>query len=192
MPLPGQAIDLSLRPFAFHRQHPGLRAAQRRNQGDQLRQRRERARDHGVEITVLDGFHPPMQTFDIRQSQLARGMLHKADFLTVGINQRKASPRVQHCQWQTRKTGASASIGHGSSCEVRMNSDAVEQMMSQHRVPIANRRQIVCAVPALELIEQAQEAYSIRLGEIDSKSRGAVQEAFDCVQKRGSNETAAR
>ncbi len=64
-----------------------------------------------------------------------------------------------------------------------MNGETVEQVMSQHGIAIADGCQVVRAVPALQLIEQPHEAPGIRLGESDTKTRGALNQAFDYAQE---------
>jgi hypothetical protein len=64
-----------------------------------------------------------------------------------------------------------------------MNGKTVEQMMSQHGIAIADGREVVAAVPTLELIQQTQEPRGICVSEIDSETRGAVGEVFGRAQK---------
>jgi len=160
-----------------------MRTGQLVDAGNQLGERSERAGDHGVEDSTCDCFRPPMQPLDIRKAQSTRGVLHKADLLAVGINERKAPLRVQHGQRQTGKSRAGANIRHARSLQIRMNGETVEQMMSQHLVAVADGGEVVGAVPALQLIEQVNEPRGIRITECDTESRGALDQVFDYAQK---------
>ena len=124
-----------------------------------------------------------MQALNIRQSELPGSVLYKTDFLAIGVNERKAPPGVEYRQRQARESRAGANISHRRAVQIRMNGKTVEQMMSQHGVAIADRCQVVRAIPALELVEEAHEAFGIRLGESDAKPRGALNQAFDYAQE---------
>jgi len=54
-------------------------------------------------------------------------------------------------------------------------------MMSQHAVTVADGGEVVGAVPALQLIEQAHEPRGIRITECDTESRGALDQVFDSI-----------
>jgi hypothetical protein len=138
--------------------------------------------DDSVEHPASGDFNPPMQPFDIDQAECAGRVLYKTDFLAVGIDEREAPLGVEHRQGQARKTRARANISHRRALQLRMNRQAVQQVMSQHFIAIADRCQVVSAVPALELVEQPHEASGIRLGERDTQSRGALNQAFDYAQ----------
>ena len=127
-----------------------------------------------------------MQPLDILQFEFPRSVLYEADFLAVGVYESKAPPGIDHRQRQARESRAGAHISHGRSEQIGMNGEAVEQMMSQHRIAIADRCQVVGAVPALELIEQAREALGIRLGERDTERCRALNGAFDYAAQEAS------
>lgn len=149
-----------------------MRTTQGSNIDHKIRQRGERAGHDRVEGACFQCLHTPMQRLDIVQSDLMRSMLNEADLLAVGIDERKAALRIHYCQGQPRKPGAGPNISHSCAAQVRVNGQAVEQVVRQHILAAADRSEVVGTIPALELIEQAQESAGLRLRQGETESSG--------------------
>ena len=59
--------------------------------------------------------------------------------------------------------------------------------MSQHVIAVADRGQVVRAIPALELIEQTDQAIGIRLSQRDTETRGVLNQALHYAHRNGSS-----
>ena len=59
--------------------------------------------------------------------------------------------------------------------------------MSQHVIAVADRGQVVRAIPALELIEQTDQAIGIRLSQRDTEARGVLNQALHYAHRNGSS-----
>jgi len=63
-----------------------------------------------------------------------------------------------------------------------MNSEAVEQVVRDHRGRGGDRRQVVSAVPARQLIEQREQAPGIAVAQDDSQGCRVLHQTFDGTQ----------
>ncbi len=179
MPPGRQGIDLTLRPLAFHGQDPGPRTTQGCHVDHEVRQGGECPRHDCIEGLLLQRFDTTVHRFDILQAKLMRGMLNKTDLLAVGIDEPEAPLRIQKRERQAGKTCTRSNISHGCPPHVRVNRQAVEQMMRQHLLALADRREVIGTVPALELIEQARQSLRIRLRQGDTQSGGVFHKALN-------------
>jgi two-component system, OmpR family, response regulator QseB len=118
-------------------------------------------------------------------------MFHEAHFLTVRVDQGKAPSGVHDCQRETRKARARPYVSHGGPLQVRVNGQTVQQVMRQHILTLADRRQVIGTIPPLELIEEVDQACGIGLGQGDTQTGGVVHQALDYAQDKGSGQTAA-
>src|SRR5579872_3864950 len=165
-PLRIERCNLLFWPFAFHRQHAGGRPAQGSDRADHFRQRCKRPRDHGVKgVMGAEAFGAGMFARYIVETQLACGVLDKADLLPIRVDEREAPVRIDHCERQPRKSRPGAHIRHVHAAQIGMNGETVEQMMRQHVVAVADSREVVGAVPALQLVDEAEQTLRVRLGE---------------------------
>ena len=132
---PGQAIDLVLRPFALHGQHPRMRrrttAQHRRPTRGNGANARATTVSKGCELEGLDARHASPHITPVPD---ARGVLHEADLLAVGVDEREAPlrdlPPPAAVPGKPAPVPTSATV---LPLQVGMIGQAVEQMMGQHR-----------------------------------------------------------
>ena len=175
------------RPFsriatALHGEHAGIGAAERRHLRDQVRQRREGARHHGIEgcgRNPLAGAR--LQRLDIAETERACGVRHEAHLLAVGVEQREPPLRLRDGERQPGEARAGADIGDARAVQMRRHGQAVEQMVRDHLVARGHGREVVGPVPARELVQQTRERRRLRGVEHDTEPGRAVDDALRFV-----------
>ena len=88
-------------------------------------------------------------------------MGHEADLLRRRVDQGELPPGVADREGQPRETRPRAHVGDPLTDQVRVDREAVEEVMRDHRPGLTDGREVVAAIPAAELIEQSQEANGI-------------------------------
>jgi hypothetical protein len=160
-----------------------VRAAQRRDLREHLRQRRQRAHHHRVEWRLgLQAFRARVHRRHVGESQRMRRMGNEADFLGGGVDEGELPRGVAQRQRQARKPRSGTHVCNARALQVGMNGEAVEQVMREHRGGGGDRRQVVSAVPARELIEQRQQAPGVAVAQNDSQGCRVLHQTFDGTQ----------
>jgi hypothetical protein len=99
----------------------------------------------------------------------------------------QAQERAQHARQnglnegerQARKARAGTDIGDVLAHKVSMDRKAIKQMMRQHLLGVPDRRKVIGAVPARELIEQRAQPHRILFGERNAQRCGVPHEALE-------------
>ena len=93
----------------------------------------------------------------IVQTQFNNGLLYKTCFLAIAIQQSKLPFGTRNCQYQTRQTGTTADIQPFSGPQMRQNSKTIQQMMADHLLRVADRRQVIDFIPLLQQLQVIQQ-----------------------------------
>jgi len=119
-----------------------------------------------------------MQHLDVVQSQLAGRMPDEADLLAVRIDQRELSVGIGKGERQPGKAGTRAEVSQPAAAQIRLQRQAVQQVMSQHILTPPDGREVVGPIPALDLIEQLQQPGRIALRQDDAETGCTVDQTL--------------
>jgi DNA-binding response OmpR family regulator len=162
-----------------------LGAAQRGDLLQHLGEGGERACYYGIEgLLGVHRFDACVNPLDVSQSQRVRGVIDEADLFARRIYERKPTFRIEYGERQAGEAGTCADVRYGSTVEVRLNREAVEEVVRHHVLTLGDGREVVGAVPPLELVQELQQARGVALGKRDAHILRVVYETMRGTQKR--------
>jgi len=158
----GQRGHLVIGPAPFHGQpHPAL--GQRASRpGSEVDQRGKGARDHHV-MTVRDRLDPGMSPAQVGQRQRAGDLLHEGRLLAHRVHAADVDVRAADGDHHARQPAAAAHVQQAQRPPTRMrlqrrdHGQTVHQVLHQHLLRLAHRRQVVDLVPPGQQVQIGQQ-----------------------------------
>src|SRR5579859_7188482 len=111
-----------------------------------------------------------------------RRVRHKTYFLPSGIDERKTTLRTEHRQWQSGEPCPRPDIRDRGPVQISVDREAIEKVVGHHVLTLGDCREVVGAVPLLELVEKLQQARGIRLCQLDSHALCIEGETMNGIQ----------
>ena len=170
-----QLGDFFIRIHAFHRRPAAALGHQLLGNADKITQLSKSAAGNHVELFAHHCLYPAGNHLHIVQAQLNRRLLQKRGFFAVGIQQRHRQIRACNRNRNTGHTAAGSDINQPARlCHIRQQGQAVEDVVADYRLLIAQGGEVIGAVPFFQQLHKGQQLQLLRHAERDAHLLQAV------------------